>query len=81
MAATQSDDIDTPLSILMERIRRTGEGIVLTEAGRPVVVLSPVTETASGYGMLNAHAPKGTSVSIDEMNQEVVAAAVEEFSS
>ena len=78
MATTKSYDISTPLPVLVEQVKKTGQRITLTDDGHPVIDMRPHAASQSGYGLLNAYAPKGISASVEDIKRAIADAATKE---
>jgi len=71
---------DTPLPAIIDRIKKTGRRLVLTDDhGCPVADIGPHVDESSGFGMLNAHAPEGISASIEEIKEGIIVAGTKGF--
>ncbi len=71
---------DTPLPAIIDRIKKTGQRLVLTDDdGCPVADIGPHVDGASGFGMLNAYAPEGISASVEEIKEAIIEAGTKGF--
>lgn len=71
---------DTPLPTIIDRIKKTGRRLVLTDDnGCPVADIGPHVDGTSAFGMLNAHAPGGISASVEEMKAAIIDAGTRGF--
>ena len=80
MEATDHFSADTPLSVILEKVQKTGQRIVLTTGtGEPIADVVPHVETISGAGLLDNDVPEDTSVSLEDMQRGIVEGAKRGF--